>query len=202
MVKRYFYKLFIFSFLVAGACNQPIPECDKIIDIDPFFKNEKGLRLSEIASNIEYIRLETAPEYLIGRIKKIIFFNGKYLIFDSQTYRILIFNASGKYIIKIEQKGKGPGEYLQISDFTVLPVDSSICLVDDWQVKVIKYDFSGKFLHERRLQALSNNIASLNDSLIVLQFNFPEFVMNDILYWATTGTIRSTAGIGDLFLKN
>jgi len=160
------------------SCKQSLPECEKVINIDPFIKNKKELLLSEIASDISYIRLETTPESLIGRIKKVRYFDNKFLVLCSQTDQIFIFNSKGTYIAKINHIGRGPGEYLQIRDFTSIPIDTSIMIVDAMQRKVIKYDFTGKFLQEMRWNTNPHNISVLNDSLVALQSNYPDFILN------------------------
>jgi hypothetical protein len=166
--------------VVLAGCGQSVPDCRKVIDIDPFLKSHKALNLSDIAADVKYVQLESSvTESLIGRIGKIAYFNHRYFIYDHQTNRILAFSEEGKYLFQIDRIGKGPGEYLQIADFTILPADSSICIVDNDALKFIKYDMAGKYLIDMRLHTISHNIAALNDSLIVLQFNFPEFIMND-----------------------
>jgi len=176
-MKRFIYVGFILFLIV--ACNQSKKEFGDIIDIDPFFKTNKELQLSEIAHNVSYVRLETNPQSIIGRVRKIVLFEEMFFIQDRSTNSVLIFDASGIYISKIEQRGRGPGEFLQISDFTVLPVDSTIFIVDNLQRKVLKYDLAGIFLKEIRLQATATKISSLNDSLVAVQFNFPNFIDND-----------------------
>ncbi|MDR3095059.1 MAG: 6-bladed beta-propeller, partial [Bacteroidales bacterium] len=93
-----------------NACQKESKYCKQVIDLDPFFKNSKELLLSEIASDVTYIPLETSPECLIGRIDKIISFDDKYYILDRQTESILVFDSTGKYLFKIAQIGNGPGE--------------------------------------------------------------------------------------------
>lgn len=161
------------------SCNERLPSDYKTINLDSFFKNHKIMNLSEITSKVEYIKLETSPECLIGRIKKLIAFNDKYYILDGQTESILIFDSNGKYISKIHKTGKGPGEYVQIADFVILPIDSSILLIDNMQVKLVKYDLASNLVRESRLHAITHKIAVLNDSLIALQFNYPDFTLND-----------------------
>ncbi len=73
----------------------------------------------DILDKYHYITLETSDESLIGEIKKIVIQNDKLYVLNSQS-TIKVFDDKGKFLSGIDKKGRGPGEYIEISDFQVL----------------------------------------------------------------------------------
>ncbi|GHT21128.1 hypothetical protein FACS189430_00660 [Bacteroidia bacterium] len=149
----------------------------KTLDIQSAFTNRRNISLSDIASDIEYVQLETNDNSLIGSIGKVILFNQTFIIYDQQTERILMFDNKGKFLRQIGSKGKGPGEFLQVSDFTVAECDSTICILDDMQQRFLKYGTNGKLVYGKTLESNPDKLSFLDEALIV-QYNFPDFVPN------------------------
>lgn len=147
MKKRYLQILF-YSFILT-ACNLSTNELsdgslDKInINVD----NIRKLNLSEISNEISYINLESNENCIIGKIDKIIF-NEKYIVVVDKVISksIFIFNAEGAFLNKINKKGGGPGEFIDIGDVNVTDV---IELYDSKMKKILQYDIAtGSFLHD------------------------------------------------------
>jgi hypothetical protein len=94
------------------------------------------------------VKLETTAESIISQINRLILFEGKYYIFDMNSKSVFTFNESGKFISRIKRVGKGPGEYLQISDFTIDTKNKQIILLCDIPNCLIYYDLNGNFLKQ------------------------------------------------------
>jgi len=116
-------KLLTFLLIIFFSCsrisNKNTGDDDSIIEIDllsePGFKVTK---LSEIAVNTEYIPLQTLEDCLFGPVtQKIINIDNR--IYIQNGGKILCFDADGKFLFKIENRGRGPEEYTFISDFDV-----------------------------------------------------------------------------------
>lgn len=124
----------------------PSEEIHIIIDpnnLPPFAK------LSEIATSVRLIPLETNSSCLIGTTTKVFVGKNRILITapggDSQIFH---FNYEGKFLNTIGRKGKGPGEYNIVRGFTTFE-DSSIVYVNmRSNRKIIKYSFDGSFIKE------------------------------------------------------
>ena len=89
----------------------------EVIDIEAAFENNQGLNLSQYASAIRYIPLETSEEALIGRtIQDIVTDNNHFYILSANMgkYAVLMFDNNGNFIKKIGNQGRGPGEYNSI----------------------------------------------------------------------------------------
>lgn len=80
------------------------------------------------------VKLETTEESLVYSIGDIIPFHGGYLIPGRE--KVLYFLKDGSYVARVGQKGRGPGEYL----------DMSSCYV--YQDTVHVFSYSGKDIHK------------------------------------------------------
>ena len=137
--------LYILSILIICSCKQNsteniISENCKIFDIS-FKKDYKDkLYLSEMIESEEFIQLETSDECLISDINKLIAINNKYYIFDRVEDVIFIFSKDGKFLNKISEKGRGPGQYISIACFDVNPKTNEINILDLNTKKMFIYD--------------------------------------------------------------
>ena len=64
--------------------------------------------------------------------------------------QIFIFNREGQFISKINRKGRGPEEYMSISDLAINPFNGCLEILDPWG-KLLAFDLNGKYLHSFRL---------------------------------------------------
>ena len=109
-------------------------DCDKMIDIE----------------SVSLIPLKMPKDDLIGNIKKILFVNDTIVILDIVRESVLFFDEKGNFLSKISRKGRGPGEYLSISNISITTPDTLNVL--DLLVRSVKqYSFSGDFLREKKL---------------------------------------------------
>jgi len=82
-----------------------------------------------IHSSVRIIPLEVTEESAIGNIYKILKYKNEFFIVD-QTHRdVKIFNNEGTYIRKLSRLGKGPGEYISISDIVIF--DGSLYILSN-----------------------------------------------------------------------
>lgn len=91
-----------------------IPEIDILAPDGQEIKN-----LSEIAADIQYVPLETRPEALMRGVNYLKVKNERYYI--NTVLEILCFDESGRFLFKLSQQGRGPGEYTYLPDFDVHP---------------------------------------------------------------------------------
>jgi hypothetical protein len=111
-------------------------------------QGDMTLKLSDIAESVELIPLETTREGLLTGIRKIIIRNDKYYIKSGVVNsRLLAFDEGGRFLFKIDRRGQGPGDYIDMRDFT-LTDNSDIKMVT--YGKVLTYDSLGRFLHEKQ----------------------------------------------------
>ncbi|MFA5817241.1 MAG: 6-bladed beta-propeller [Bacteroidales bacterium] len=109
------------------SCSTKIKTELPVIDVIGALKNEKLLKLSEIVDHIEYVKLETTPECLIGGGQAVLTGNTIY-IKNFRPISLLVFDGQGKFLRQISRQGKGPGEYINFAYFDVSPDNRYIAI--------------------------------------------------------------------------
>jgi hypothetical protein len=164
-------------FVTISCTNHNLSHFNKLetVDLDKGLQNTKEIVLSQIATDIQYIPLETNPECLITDVSQIFTYKNRIIVFDERQRNIFLFDAGGKFIRKIGQKGVGPGEYNEAFRVNFNELDSTI-LIKDRDNKF--YGLDGKFIYKKALFPEMGQINFLDDN-IVFSFDRPGFVYND-----------------------
>lgn len=138
-----FSKLLIIAILL-NACEYKSANknYNEVIDIIVDLDNQSTLPASTFIDNFEYVLLEYTNQSLIGNIRKIELSDSSILIMDGNK-KLLHFNIHGQFLNEIGSIGKGPGEYINILDFSIY--DDKVWVFDGWNIKVYEKDgtFSG-----------------------------------------------------------
>ena len=128
--------------------------------------------LSSLIDTIKYVKLEFSDQSIIGAIGKIIVFEDHIYIFDVQTYSLFVFDMNGNYLHKIDKKGQGPGEYIQLDFFDIDKENKHIVLTDLMSYWVMRYDLDGNFLSRQKIPVWCEGVSILPDKGVVLYANF------------------------------
>ncbi len=142
---------------------------NKKIEIKVNLNKQKKIKLSSFVDSIAYVPLETTENCLIGNIDKIRILNYLIFILDKRQNKIFIFNTSGNFQYSICHIGRGPGEYLSISDFCIDPDMKHIIIADHLTRRFIFYDLKGKFQFTKESRYINK---------------FCEFYKNTIIYYS------------------
>ena len=122
------------------------------------------LSLSAIADSIHPLILETSDSCLLGYIVKIERSDNSFFIYDFSGPKVTRFDSDGKFLNKVGNVGKGPGEYPNIRSFTVDETSESVFIASSR--KLISYDFSGAFKREVSLPNLyTEDMAYIDNKL-------------------------------------
>jgi hypothetical protein len=118
---------------------------DTVIEID--LLSEPGStvkKLSEIATNVEYIPLQTTESSLIARlVLKIVNVDNRIYIRNSGLGgEILCFDIDGKFHFKLQNVGRGPGEYTSITDFDISSDNKILTILSSIDRKLLVYGIS------------------------------------------------------------
>ena len=139
------------------ACNDQndstgtVEEKSKIIRIDnetgwsyhDFFKLKKSVPLSD--------------SVFIRSIDKLIFHADKILILDKPLKSVLRFSETGDFEMSIHSIGKGPEEYVDLSDFLVEPETNDILILGgDNSNEILRFSWEGDFKKRHKLAFSSN----------------------------------------------
>jgi len=123
------------------SCKDKKLTCE-VIKINPFDAKEE-INLSEFVDSIKLIRLQTDSNCVMGRIKEIIIKEKYIYALDVSQGIVFVFDKKGKYIAKLDKRGKGPDEYLYIGPIFIPENEEFIKIIN----------FKGK---ETKLQTYSN----------------------------------------------
>ena len=147
--------LYLFVCIVIISCKEKVENHEVLID-DSLFRTivvdfsdmdlKKTTNISEVAKSIEYIPLQTEDSILIGKIEKLIVWNGNFYIWDQLTEAIFCFDSEGKFLHKIHKQGQAPDEYPRISDFTVDMTNGNLYIYSDMAKAIYAYTTNGEFI--------------------------------------------------------
>jgi hypothetical protein len=117
------------------------PIKDNRIAVD--LKKTQKASIFDYVKHIELIPLETGDNVLIGKLEKIIFHQNRYYILDTHhaQFIVFVFDETGKYIFKIDKRGRGPGEYTELYDIIINPFTDHLDLLNPrgWGVKNVTF---------------------------------------------------------------
>lgn len=165
--------------LTIGLLSIGLEEPVKKISIDPENDPETKIFISDLASDIRYVKLETNPDCMLDLILKVV--TDQDLIFihshTNPSGYLFIFSNTGKFIRQIGKQGRGPGEYSSISDFTIDRINKRIYLLDSMGNLFI-YSFSGEFINKENIKSRPSSIVYFNKQLFFLQC-WPTYFQNN-----------------------
>ena len=136
--------------LFIGSCKDSLTVNEEVDTITASIEQEDEISLFDFVSQVRLIPLETTDSSLVAHITKIITSKDKIFIYDRIQNQIFIFNREGQFISKINRKGRGPEEYMSISDLAINPFNGCLEILDPWG-KLLAFDLNGKYLHSFRL---------------------------------------------------
>ena len=144
----------IVAFGISNGCKDS-PQQDDHPDLKIFKRDQmkEKERISfddtEFIDSCVFIQLETSEKALIGEIKLLETFEGKFYIYDRQTEKLKVFGPSGEFLYDIGRMGQGSGEYISIHLFVINPKERKICVFDPMKMAVHEYSLEGKFLQSK-----------------------------------------------------
>lgn len=135
-------------FVSCGDNTHPKVKLERIT-INP--EKITNINLSSFCENISYIKLETNKNCFIAKIDKISIYKNHFYILDQTGKKLVVFDNKGKYLFNIGSIGKGPGQYINLTDFIIDEKEGQIELYDIVQRKNIRYSYDGKFIDEKTI---------------------------------------------------
>lgn len=130
-------------------------------------KDAKDINLSEIASDIDYIGLETTDDALCGNSYDIRFFEEGIIMGTNRQF--FHFDPHGKFLNAIGSKGEGPEEY-NIGLLYFLDSPKKRLYAQDFQ-EVICYSFDGEFIKRISTPNLNMGDAAIFGNGLIIYSN-------------------------------
>ena len=145
-------KLLILFMIIFCSCGRKSTNetgnADSVILID--LLSEPGStvkKLSEFAANIEYKPLQTSESSLMdGFTRKIVSIDKR--IYVQNREGIMCFNMDGKFLFKLENRGRGPEEYTYLIDFDVSSDNKSLTILSNSKLLVYGISDTGFTISE------------------------------------------------------
>lgn len=142
------FLLFLFCLFLIDCSNEVQKQTSFLsIDFEQCLKNEKTIKISEIADTVEYLKLKTPKDIIISRIGDV-YSTDEYWIIRSIS-GVSLFTKNGDWVRQIGKKGQGPGEYIQIRGVDFNPATQEILIADAQQI--LFYDLEGNFLRNVKM---------------------------------------------------
>ncbi|GAB1472739.1 hypothetical protein MASR2M69_01800 [Bacteroidota bacterium] len=136
----------------------------------------KIVDLSDVAHDIRYVKLETNDSSLIGSFPKAYYENGRIYVVCSKV--IIAFDENGKFLFKLDSRGRGPKESVNISNILFLPDSGGILIHsrgNERTNKLLFFDENGIYLRTKDMPVkfnMSNEmVLRLNSNLYVYPFH-------------------------------
>ena len=192
----------LFACIFCTACNRPVASDKIFIDLSDQVKRTEDI--STQIENVEFFQIAmTLP---IENPCNMHLMNDRIYFVDrggSTRMRInglIAIDMMGNILWKNDKKGKGPGEYLNIYDLTVLPGSDQIVINDNWSQKLIVLNREGSFVNQMEYKLNSRNMVEIQPGLLVVNpskgFNTsqPEQTVNyDLVYMDLKGSVLKSA---------
>jgi hypothetical protein len=164
------------------------------INLEKAFNNKQTIPLSQIASDVEYIVLETKEDCMVRPVVRYYFTDS--LIFIRNFDQILKFSQNGKFIQRIGNSGRGPGEIDLIRNLSFLPDRKTLVVQKNYQRELLFFSFSGELIktldyepHIESFKILRNGNFLTYESGALGTEDVMFCVMNE--NWDTLSTVRN-----------
>lgn len=152
----------LFLFLISCKGGKATSE---FIDKDSSYKIVvfgNGIALNNFSNQLtisSITSLETTKESIFAEPSKVLVNKNNFYIYDLSLQQILSFNHEGKFLGKLDKKGKGPEEYLDLRDFQI--IDNKLISILTYD-KVMYYDLGFKYIDSYRIGINENQPYYLN----------------------------------------
>lgn len=130
--------------------------------------NGKGLhaRLQDV------VELKADSTVSLSSILQMDVSDGQYIVRDD--HGIYSFDRTGKLLCRFGEKGRGRGEYVNLSCFFVKG-NGNVCIIDDYKQSVMEYSRDGHFVSERKapdgtFSYIGTSVAMPNKNAIFCSF--------------------------------
>ncbi len=157
----------LLSLLLLCSCDNKKLEDNRIVEslsvpLEPVSDHEK---LSEIASDVHYISLETNDNALIDAIVRVI--QQDSLVYVADRSRVYKYNQNGDLIATLSKSGGGSDQYTNISDFEV-DAAGNVFVLSRSDRRLYKYGAENNLLDKIDFDCWVSNIRLVGDKTMFL----------------------------------
>lgn len=120
--------------------------------------------------SIIYFQSEESGIGRVAEIDKIREYNGDYYVLDRLQKVLIRYSSEGKPLNTIGQKGRGPEEYLSISDYSINML-GQVVILDGQLDEIIVYGNDGSFVSRQKMEHDYGELFHLDNGEILLALN-------------------------------
>lgn len=170
---------------------------DKIaLKISDFTEVQIDSPFEILSGEPKFVLLSPGEDYSYGFSKtlKVEYIKNKIYIQEYSKYKLLVYDDSGNPVLKLDYRGRGPNEYLQITDFDV-DTDGNIWIADAQKNKLFKYSDAGIMLESWPYRSEVAKICCLNNNRFlygIANWDYSEFAGTALAIADSTSNIQSS----------
>lgn len=173
-------------FFICFACSDNSTKNENVSEfLDISHYKEKDINATDLFEEMVVVKLETKEDVIISEIMDFLIYNERIVVLDYLRSSLFIFNTEGKFLDKVHSQGKGPGEYLGISDFLIDKKNETIEILDHSSRKIHIFDFE-TLSYQKSIHYSLQNVSSFAKS-------------NGHYYFQTNGAVNK---IDNIFTKS
>ena len=175
---------FFLLYILIGSCTKTNLSTDlSVIPVESMVGKYEILNISDYASSVSYIPLETKDNVLIRNISEIIYEQEQFIVNDP-IQSCMVFNKCGSYLHNLGNKGLGPEEYLSIRKISSW--NDSIFLHTGSPVKIMIYHSGGRLIDILRADNISETYR-----FNAIWFLKPHIYLSDVVTMAANNSTSS-----------
>ncbi len=163
---HYFFVLALILFGCKKKTNAPHPPHESAEVISISLQNSPEWAFNDYFEIKKVIPLDS--KIIISELNKLVFHNEKILLLDQKSKSIVRFSNDGDFEKRLHFVGKGPEEYMEITDFIVDNKSNDIIILDgNIGQQMVRYDWEGNFKKKQQIPFHSNSLEALEDGFII-----------------------------------
>ena len=142
-------------------------------DISVAFHQGRSWYLSKICSDIEYVKLETRPDFLVERTD-IVEIGKKFIaLADTRKGEVLLFTRDGKIVKRLGRLGKGPGEFGSLNSVSLSWSERWVAIFDSGRGKVMLFDTGSDQIREIVVPGGASQVIFGPGNLLLASYTYP-----------------------------
>lgn len=155
-MKYSYVALLLIGFLSVRCASESSDKGLPVINVIGNLGTFRQIPMSELISELEYIPLETSPEFLADGFADVLITDTRIFVYRGFLKYSYAFTREGKFISDVGREGRGPGEFTNIYAVSVDEKNRLIYL--DTPQNLLEYSWDGVFMHEIEIPILGNEI--------------------------------------------
>lgn len=137
------------------------------IEID-LTQAKTSIRYSDFIDSVSYVTLFTHDSCIISGIKRI-YTDGEYTMLTDEGGNGVSVFYKNKLITNIDNYGRGPQEFIYLSNFCLDKAQKHICIFDERSSKILRYNYDGTFVSSQPFEDVMRDFACIDKQFICIQ---------------------------------